>query len=62
MEKRTISAYRAVFSLLKDVCPNLDPRVILTDWERAQQAAWQEAFPSECLYNHFFYLLYMHVS
>jgi len=47
MESRTIPAYTAVFNLLKDVCPNLNPQVIQSDWELAQQRAWQEVFPSK---------------
>ncbi|XP_034246305.1 uncharacterized protein LOC117648159 [Thrips palmi] len=45
MESRTKSAYMAVFNLLKHLCPNLNPDVILSDWEKAQQEAWQESFP-----------------
>jgi hypothetical protein len=46
MERRTLSAYKALFSLLKQVCPNFNPETIITDWEYAQQKAWQEHFPS----------------
>ncbi|XP_034250836.1 uncharacterized protein LOC117651143 [Thrips palmi] len=46
MEKRTYSAYRAVIHLLKRLCPDLQPGVIVTDWEWPQQRAWQEAFPN----------------
>ena len=52
MERRTLPAYRAVFRLVKDVCPHLDPAVIITDWEYPQQAAWLEAFPSKSLSMH----------
>lgn len=45
MERRTFSAYKAVFHLLKQICPNINPSVIISDWEYAQQKAWQEAFP-----------------
>ena len=45
MEKKTLPAYRAVLQLLKDICPNLNPEVVMTDWEYSQQVAWQEAFP-----------------
>jgi len=47
MERRTYLAYRAVIHLLKQLCPNLQPGVIVTDWEWGQQRAWQEAFPSK---------------
>jgi len=47
MESRTKSAYDGVFQLLKELAPNFRPNVIMSDWEYAQQAAWQEAFPGE---------------
>ncbi|KAK3913727.1 Protein FAR1-RELATED SEQUENCE 12, partial [Frankliniella fusca] len=49
MESRTKAAYDAVFQLLKELCPNFRPEVIMSDWEYPQQAAWQEAFPGEFL-------------
>lgn len=45
MEKRSRAAYNAIFHLLRHICPNLNPTVILSDWERQQQLAWQQAFP-----------------
>jgi len=48
MERRTLSAYRDVFQLLKNVCPNLNPSVIVSDWEYPQQQAWREAFSGKC--------------
>lgn len=56
MESKSLEAYRAIFRLLKNICPNFNPDVIITDWEYAQQQAWNEAFPSKMLfiieYNH----------
>ncbi|KAK3910410.1 Tryptophan 2,3-dioxygenase, partial [Frankliniella fusca] len=51
MESRTKSAYDAVFQLLKELAPNFRPNVIMSDWEYAQQAAWQEAFPNAELHG-----------
>jgi len=48
MERKTLSAYRAVFRLIKRVCPAFNPEKIVTDWEYNQQRAWQEAFPRMC--------------
>lgn len=45
MERRTIAAYAAVINVLKQVCPNMDPEIIICDWEYPQQRAWQDAFP-----------------
>ncbi|KAK3929544.1 UPF0251 protein [Frankliniella fusca] len=49
MERKSLSAYRAVFSLLKNICPDFKPEVIMSDWEHSQQLAWQEAFPNASL-------------
>ncbi|KAJ1521126.1 hypothetical protein ONE63_002826 [Megalurothrips usitatus] len=46
MERKTLAAYRAVFHLLKTICPQLNPSWILSDWEYAQQLAWEEEFPN----------------
>ncbi|KAK3910275.1 Transposase for insertion sequence element IS905, partial [Frankliniella fusca] len=46
MERKSQSAYSAVFRMLKHLCPQFDPDVIITDWEYAQQKAWQDAFPN----------------
>ncbi|KAK3931470.1 FLYWCH-type zinc finger-containing protein 1, partial [Frankliniella fusca] len=44
MERRTLAAYRAVFSFLRDQT-NLNPRKIITDFEYSQQRAWRLEFP-----------------
>ncbi|KAJ1522440.1 hypothetical protein ONE63_001630 [Megalurothrips usitatus] len=46
MERRTVAAYTAIFSLLKQVCPNFNPELIISDWEYPQQKAWRDAFPN----------------
>ncbi|KAK3908301.1 Cytoplasmic protein NCK2 [Frankliniella fusca] len=45
MESKSRAAYIAIFNLLRHLCPNLDPDVIVSDWEWAQQDAWQNIFP-----------------
>ncbi|KAE8745172.1 hypothetical protein FOCC_FOCC008238 [Frankliniella occidentalis] len=54
MERRTISAYRAVFQFLKNQTA-INPRKIITDFEYPQQRAWQIEFPRAsiqgCLYH-----------
>ena len=45
MERKTEAAYLAVFNLLKQILPHLDPDTIISDWERPQQDAWQQTFP-----------------
>lgn len=45
MESGTRAAYTSVFSLLRHLSPGLNPQVIMSDWELAQQQAWQEVFP-----------------
>jgi len=47
MERKSLPAYKSVFELLQNLCPNFQPEKIVTDWEYAQQKAWQETFPSE---------------
>ena len=56
MDNRTFEGYSAVFRLLKHLCPNLNPETIISDWELAQQQAWQEAFPSVTKYHHNYFL------
>ena len=45
MESRSEEGYRDLFTLLRQLAPNLDPEYLVTDFERAQQVALQSAFP-----------------
>ncbi|XP_034254486.1 uncharacterized protein LOC117653153 [Thrips palmi] len=46
MERKSYEGYMAVFRLLKHLCPNLNPEVVITDWEAGQQRAWRNSFPN----------------
>lgn len=46
MESKNAAAYRSIFDYIKSVVPNLNPTVIITDFERALQQSALEAFPN----------------
>lgn len=48
MRRKNRAAYRDVFSFLRNLCPGMRPGLILTDFERALQAALKDVFP-ECI-------------
>lgn len=45
MKRKTANAYKAVFKYLKTIQPNLDPRTVISDYERAIKIAVSDEFP-----------------
>ncbi len=44
MECKSYEAYRAVLLHLQEVAPRFRPRIVMADFERAQQAAWVDVY------------------
>jgi len=55
MGRRSIPAYRSVIQELKNLCPNLSPDKIMSDYESGQIRVWREEFPNAdwegCLFH-----------
>ena len=43
--KKTKETYKKMFTILKTLVPKINPRIILTDFEKAYIGAAQENFP-----------------
>jgi len=55
MRKRTTAAYRAALEKLKSLAPRFKPSQIMTDYERGEQKALEEAFPNAELHGCLFH-------
>ncbi|KAE8739280.1 hypothetical protein FOCC_FOCC015218, partial [Frankliniella occidentalis] len=53
MTRKTIGAYEAVFKKLKEL--GLRAKLVCTDWEKGEQKAWKNAFPSIVLWGCLFH-------
>lgn len=45
MKRKTANSYKAVFQHLKTILPNLQPSLVISDYERAIKLAVSEEFP-----------------
>jgi MULE transposase domain len=63
MTRKTTRAYEDILGYVKELCPGLNPKVVITDFEMAMRSALRYYFPSVKLIGchfHFSKVIYHH--